>query len=62
MFAVINGRQKQVSRSRIYDLLGYMPIKDPAMKERAYKGEMAIHRLLPSRRTGPEHIDEIALA
>lgn len=44
MFAVINGRQKQVSRSRIYDLLGYMPIKDPAMKERAYKGEMAIHR------------------
>lgn len=44
MFAVINGRQKQVSRSRIYDLLGYMPIKNAAMKERAYKGEMAIHR------------------
>jgi len=44
MFAVINVRQKQVSRSRIYDLLGYMPIKDPATKEQAYKGEMAIHR------------------
>jgi DGQHR domain-containing protein len=44
MFAVINGRQKQVSRSRIYDLLGYMPIKDPTTKERAYQGEMAIHR------------------
>ena len=37
-------RQKQVSRSRIYDLLGYMPIQDPATKEQAYKGEIAIHR------------------
>jgi|GEM_PF-6033888 DGQHR domain len=44
MFAVINGRQKQVSRSRIYDLLGYMPIKDPETRARAYQGEMAIHR------------------
>ena len=44
LFSVINGRQKPVSRSRIYDLLGYMPIKDPQTRRHAYLGEMAVNR------------------
>ena len=44
LFSVINGRQKPVSRSRIYDLLGYMPITDPDTRRQAYLGEMAVHR------------------
>ena len=44
LFAVINGKQKPVPRSRIYDLLGYRPIKDKDLREKAYKGELAIHR------------------
>lgn len=44
LFSVINGRQKPVSRSRIYDLLGYMPIKDPNTRLQAYLGEMAVQR------------------
>lgn len=44
LFSVINGRQKPVSRSRIYDLLGYMPITDPDTRRKAYLGEMAVHR------------------
>jgi DGQHR domain-containing protein len=43
MFAIINGRQKPVNRSRIYDLLGYMPLS-PDYREKAYQGEMAVHR------------------
>lgn len=44
LFSVINGRQKPVPRSRIYDLLGYMPITDPDTRRQAYLGEMAVHR------------------
>ena len=44
IFAIINGKQTKVPRSRIYDLLGYRPIKDPILREKAYRGEMAIHR------------------
>lgn len=44
LFAVINGKQKPVPRSRIYDLLGYRPIKDKLLREKAYKGELAVHR------------------
>jgi DGQHR domain-containing protein len=44
LFAVINGKQKPVPRSRIYDLLGYRPIEDKFLRERAYQGELAIHR------------------
>ena len=44
MFAVINGRQKQVNKSQIYDLLGYMDISDKGLREKAYQGEMAVHR------------------
>ncbi len=44
LFSVINGRQKPVSRSRIYDLLGYMPILTPETRCQAYLGEMAVHR------------------
>lgn len=44
LFSVINGRQKPVSRSRIYDLLGYMPLKDPNTRRLAYLGEMAVYR------------------
>jgi DGQHR domain-containing protein len=44
LFSVINGRQKPVSRSRIYDLLGYMPVKDPDTRRQAYLGEMAVQR------------------
>lgn len=44
LFSVINGRQKTVSRSRVYDLLGYMPIADPETRRQAYLGEMAVHR------------------
>lgn len=44
LFSVINGRQKPVSRSRIYDLLGYMPLKDPTTRRGAYLGEMAVYR------------------
>ncbi len=44
LFAVINGKQKPVPRSRIYDLLGYRPIKNTELREKAYKGELAIHR------------------
>jgi DGQHR domain-containing protein len=44
LFAVINGRQKQVPASRVYDLLGYMPMQDPEIRKRAYMGEMALQR------------------
>lgn len=44
LFAIINGKQAKVPRSRIYDLLGYRPIKDPVLREKAYRGEMAIYR------------------
>jgi len=44
LFSVINGCQKPVSRSRIYDLLGYMPIADPNTRRQAYLGEMAVQR------------------
>src|SRR5579872_144121 len=44
LFSVINGRQKPVSRSRIYDLLGYMPLKDQTTRRQAYLGEMAVQR------------------
>lgn len=44
LFAVINGKQKPVPRSRIYDLLGYRPIEDKLLREKAYRGELAIHR------------------
>jgi|SRR5579863_906664 len=44
LFSVINGRQKPVSRSRIYDLLGYMPLKDQSTRRQAYLGEMAVQR------------------
>lgn len=44
LFAVINGRQKRVPRSRIYDLLGYMPISDPSVRKQAFSGEMALDR------------------
>ena len=41
---MINGKQKPVPRSRIYDLLGYRPIEDKILREKAYRGELAIHR------------------
>jgi DGQHR domain-containing protein len=44
LFAVVNGRQKRVSSSRIYDLLGYLPMEDSEMRKKAYQGEMAVHR------------------
>lgn len=44
LFAVVNGRQKQVPRSRVYDLLGYLPMGDKETRQRAYEGEMALHR------------------
>lgn len=44
LFSIINGRQKSVSRSRIYDLLGYMPIANSATRQQLYLGEMAVHR------------------
>jgi DGQHR domain-containing protein len=44
LFSVINGRQKPVNRSRIYDLLGYRAISDPKLRDKAYRGEMAVHR------------------
>jgi hypothetical protein len=44
IFAIINGKQTKVPRSRIYDLLGYRPIQDSSLKERAYRGELAINR------------------
>lgn len=44
IFAIINGKQTKVPRSRVYDLLGYMPIQDASLKEKAYQGELAIHR------------------
>jgi DGQHR domain-containing protein len=44
MFSVINGMQKPVNRSRIYDLLGYLPTKDETLREKAYEGDMAIYR------------------
>ncbi len=43
-FAVINGRQKPVNRSLIYDLLGYMPMGDEVIRDRAYRSEVALHR------------------
>jgi DGQHR domain-containing protein len=62
LFAVINGKQKPVSRSRIYDLLGYRPVSDPLLREKAYKGELAIHRfchlavrVLNNAKTSPWH-------
>ena len=44
LFAVANGRQKQVPRSRVYDLLGYLPMVDKQTRQRAYEGELALHR------------------
>ena len=44
LFAVINGEQKKVNKSQIFDLLGYRPIADAALKGMAYRGEMAIQR------------------
>lgn len=45
LFAVINGRQKAVNRSLIYDLLGYLPsVTDQGIRDRAYKGEVAVQR------------------
>lgn len=45
LFAIINGRQKAVNRSLIYDLLGYLPtLSDQTIRDRAYKGEVAVQR------------------
>jgi DGQHR domain-containing protein len=44
LFAIINGRQKAVNRSLIYDLLGYIPIKDQETRDKIYKSEVAVHR------------------
>ena len=44
LFATINGEQKKVNRSRIYDLLGYKPVADLELKQQAYWGEMAVQR------------------
>lgn len=43
LFAIVNGKQKPVNRSRVYDLLGYRnyQLED---KERVYRGELAIDR------------------
>jgi DGQHR domain-containing protein len=43
IFAVINGKQKPVNKSIIYDLFGYAPIGD-AKEERLYEGLMAVSR------------------
>lgn len=42
LFATINGEQKKVNKSQIFDLLGYKPISDIALKEKAYSGEMVV--------------------
>jgi DGQHR domain-containing protein len=45
LFAIINGRQKAVNRSLIYDLLGYLPtVSNQSIRDRAYKGEVAVQR------------------
>jgi DGQHR domain-containing protein len=44
LFATINGEQKKVPRSQIYDLLGYKPLSTPKLKEQAYLGEMAVQQ------------------
>jgi len=44
LFAVINGRQKAVNRSLIYDLLGYLPIRNQDTRDKIYKSEVAVHR------------------
>jgi len=44
LFATINGEQKKVNKSQIFDLLGYKQISDPTLKEKFYLGEMAIQR------------------
>lgn len=44
LFSVINGQQKPVNRSRIYDLLGYYPTHDEKLRHKAFEGELAISR------------------
>lgn len=44
LFAVVNGRQKAVPKSRVYDLLGYLPMSSEEVKQGAYRGEMAVQR------------------
>ena len=44
LFAVVNGRQKAVPKSRVYDLLGYLPMSSSEVKQGAYRGEMAVQR------------------
>jgi len=44
LFSVINGEQKAVNRSQIYDLLGYLPLKDPLTRQQVYEGELKVHR------------------
>jgi DGQHR domain-containing protein len=43
LFAIINGKQKPVNRSIIYDLFGYAPIGGDK-EERLYEGLMAVER------------------
>ncbi|MEJ0091337.1 MAG: DGQHR domain-containing protein [Limisphaerales bacterium] len=43
IFAIINGKQKPVNKSIIYDLFGYAPI-DASKEERLYEGLMAVSR------------------
>ncbi len=44
LFATINGEQKKVSKSQIFDLLGYKPVEDVKLREQAYLSEMHIQR------------------
>lgn len=44
LFAIINGRQKAVNRSLIYDLLGYMPLSNQETREKAYQSELVVQR------------------
>jgi DGQHR domain-containing protein len=44
LFAIVNGKQKPVNRSRVYDLFGYRGLGDLEQQERAYRGELAIDR------------------
>ncbi len=44
LFATINGEQKKVNKSQLFDLLGYRPVNDPQLNEKAYRGEMAVQR------------------
>jgi DGQHR domain-containing protein len=44
LFAIINGRQKAVNRSQIYDLLGYMPFSNQEVRDIAYQSELAVQR------------------